>query len=132
MYDNDKMFALSVLDPVLDDARDSGMMAEAYIVSQTLVRYLESRYGDKATAHLIRSFAGGATTEEALQSLTGQPLTALDVDFRNWGRSERRLFENPPGPTYELTAEDQIQRAEPETRGKLGGGTLRPLPIKKP
>lgn len=128
MYEDNKLLALTVLDSVLDDAQDSGMMGEAYIVSQTLIRYLESKYGENATSKLIQSFASGATTEEAMQALTGQDLSAIDVDFRSWGRAEKRVFENPPGPTYQLTGEDMIQRAEPETiPSRLKGGTLHPF-----
>ncbi|HKB79461.1 MAG TPA: hypothetical protein VKH35_07085, partial [Thermoanaerobaculia bacterium] len=133
MYDDDKLLALSVLDPVLENAHDPGMVGEAYIVSQTLIRYLESKYGAGTTAKLIQSFAAGATTEEAMQSLTGESLTSLDIDFRTWGRSEKRVFENPPGPVYQIGA-DEGQKAEPvQVRPRLGGGTLHPYPpVKKP
>jgi tetratricopeptide (TPR) repeat protein len=123
-YDDSKLFAISVLDPVLTHAQDPGMIADAYIVSQTFIRYIESVYGDRGIKQLLASFAAGATTDDALQSLTGTPTATVDANFRNWGRSERRVFQNPPPILYELSGQ-QLMKVIEETPRRLQGGTLR-------
>ncbi|HXH40142.1 MAG TPA: hypothetical protein VNN08_16050 [Thermoanaerobaculia bacterium] len=125
MYDDKKLFALSVLDPILTQARDGGMIVDAYIVSETFIRYLESTYGDRAIKQLLAAFATGATTDEALQQLTGTTAAAVDTNFRKWGRSESRVFQNPPPILYQLAGENLVQVAEPaEPPKRLQGGAL--------
>jgi len=124
-YDDSKLFAISVLDPVLTHAQDPGMIADAYIVSQTFIRYLQSVYGDRGIKQLLASFAAGATTDEALQSLTGTPTATVDANFRQWGRSERRVFQNPPPILYELSGQQLMKKVINEAPRRLQGGTFR-------
>lgn len=141
-YDDSKFFALAVLDPVLTDAHDDGMVQAAYMVSQTFIRYLESRYGADAPKKLIASFANGATTDEAIRALTGKPAVDVDAEFRIWGHAEKRFFENPAPIIYKMTMEEQLGRTAviptatptpaptPAPRQTLRGGTLHPMNVR--
>ncbi|MGH9418684.1 MAG: peptidase MA family metallohydrolase, partial [Thermoanaerobaculia bacterium] len=126
MYDDSKLFAISVLDPILTRAQDGGMIGGAYVVSQTFIRYLQSTYGDRAIKQMLASFAAGATSDEALQQLSGTTSATVDANFRKWGRSESRVFQNPAPILYELSGDKLIQLSEPaEPPKRLQGGSLR-------
>lgn len=127
MYEDDKLLAVSVLDAVLTTSRDSDMVGAAYIVSQTFVRYLEQRVGEAGMRALIAKFAAGATTAEAIEAVCGAPLADVDAAFRTWGRTEKRVFENPPPVRYDqglVGAEEQPQKRQ---RGSMGKGTFYPF-----
>lgn len=128
MYEDNRFFAVNLLDTIIGDAHDDGMIVAGYALSQTFIRYLEAKYGANATVQLIRSFAAGATSDEALRNLSSQSVAKLDADFRTWGRAEKRVFENSDSVVYTLSVEDTIQRAQPELpKKKLEGGTLHPF-----
>ncbi len=125
MYDDNKLFALSVLDPIITQAQDGGMIEAAYIVSQTFIRYLEATYGDRAFKQLLAAFAAGSNTDEALQALTGTSSAVVDANFHKWGRAEKRVFQSPPPILYELSGQSLIQLTVPaEPPRVLKGGTL--------
>jgi hypothetical protein len=124
MYDDDKLLAVSVLDAVLGTSRDGDMIGEAYIVSETFVRYLQESVGPAGMQALIASFAQGSTTEEAIAAVSHKPLAELDAAFRLWGKSEKRVFENPSPVRYDNVLEGTPE--QPRLRGILGTGTLYP------
>ena len=96
MYTDDKLLALSLLDAVLRGSPDPEMIEQAYIESQTTIRYVEARYGASGVTKLIAAFRDGATTEDAIQQLSGGSVAKFDSDMRTWGRSASHVFENPP------------------------------------
>jgi tetratricopeptide (TPR) repeat protein len=143
MYDDAKLLAVSVIDPVLTTSRDRDMVGAAYVLSETLVRFVDERYGTAGIAKILQAFRGGATPEEAIHALTGTTVADFDAAFRQWGRSEKRVFENQITVRYDMPAPDDMKMRPDHigtptemtsTRGKLGGGTLypRPVPGKKP
>ena len=103
MYDDNHLIAMSLLDPVLRTSSDPDVISEGYIESQTVIRYVEAVYGEAGIRKMLESFRTGATTEEAIQQLTGKSLTEFDTNLRTWGRSGARVFENPEPVHYEAT-----------------------------
>ena len=101
MYDDSRLLAASLLDPVLATSSDSDVIAEAYIESQTVIRYIEATYGETGVKMLLESFRNGATNEEAIGHLTGHSLAQFDTNLRTWGRSGSRVFENPEPIHYD-------------------------------
>jgi tetratricopeptide (TPR) repeat protein len=99
MYEDDRLIAVSLIDAVLSGSPDPGMITEGYIESQTLIRYLEASKGEKSVPAMIAAFRAGATTEEAIQQVTGLSMADFDLKLREWGRSRSGVFENPP-PIY--------------------------------
>lgn len=101
MYDDDKLLALSLIDAVIGGSPDPSMISQGYSQSQTLIRYIEAAHGQKGIQALINSFRGGATTEEALQALSGKTLPEFEHALRTWGRSGGRTFESPTLVRYD-------------------------------
>ncbi|HEX7152083.1 MAG TPA: hypothetical protein VF618_11405 [Thermoanaerobaculia bacterium] len=123
MYTDDRLLAVSLLDAVLTGSPDPEMITEAYVLSQTLLRYVEAKYGAAGIAKMLASFRAGATTEEAIRQLSGQSMGEFDQAMRTWGRSATsRVFENPPPLRYDLASETGL--APSEQRGPLRGGNL--------
>src|ERR1043165_1572397 len=96
MYTDDKLLAVSLLDAVLEGSPDPEMIQQAYIESQTTIRYIEAKYGPAGLSRVIAAFRDGATTEIAVQQLTGGSLAKFDNDMRVWGRTASHVFDNPP------------------------------------
>jgi hypothetical protein len=94
MYTDDRLLAVSLLDAVLRGSPDPGMISEAYIESQTIIRYIEAKYGRAGVTKMLDAFRDGATTEEAIQRLTGNPVAQFDTDLRAWGRNGTKVFED--------------------------------------
>jgi hypothetical protein len=94
MYDDDRLLSLSLLDAVLHGSPDPEMIGESYVVSQTIVRYIEATYGTRGIATMIIAFRDGATTEEAIKRLSGQSVAEFDTRLRAWGRGSTKVFEN--------------------------------------
>jgi tetratricopeptide (TPR) repeat protein len=94
MYDDDRLLSISLLDAVLRGSPDPEMVSESYIVSQTIIRYIETTYGTKGIATMIAAFRDGATTEEAIKRLSGQSVADFDTRLRAWGRANTKVFEN--------------------------------------
>ena len=126
MYEEDKLLAVSVLDAVLASSRDGDMVGEAYIVSQTFVRYVEDDLGESGVRSLIAKFGEGATTEEAIEAVSGRSLADFDASFRTWGKSANRMFENPAPVRYDEGLVGAPQQPARMKRESLGKGVLYP------
>jgi tetratricopeptide (TPR) repeat protein len=109
MYDDERLLSVSLLDAVLRGSPDPEMIGEAYIVSQTIIRYVEAVYGRQGIAKLIAAFRDGATTEEAIQRLSGESVAEFDTRLRAWGRAGLKIFENQELVSY-------MQREEGDLR----------------
>lgn len=101
MYDDHKLLAVSLLDSVMEGSPDPEMITEAYIESQTVIRYIEAKYGMAGIHRMLGAFAGGATSEDAIRSLSGSPVETFDANLRAWGRSSSGVFENPEPIHYD-------------------------------
>lgn len=109
MYDDDRLIAIALLDSVLGGSVDPDMIGEAYIESQTLVRYLEAAHGRTGLQKLVAAFRAGANEEEAIGQLSGKSVAELDIAFRNWGRSTKTVFENPRPVDYTSSRDESIR-----------------------
>jgi len=101
MYTDEKLLALSLLDSVMRGSPDPEMISQAYVESQTTIRYIEARYGQAGLARIIAAFRDGATTEDAIQQLSGGTVAKFDADMRAWGRGAAHVFDNPPIIDYQ-------------------------------
>jgi len=126
MYEDDKLLAVSVLDAVLETSRDGDMVGEAYVVSQTFVRFFEENLGESGVRSLIAKFSAGATTEEAIAAVSGKSLADYDASFRAWGKMPHRMFENPAPVRYDEALVGVPQEPARTKRQTLGKGVLYP------
>ncbi len=85
---------LPLLDAVMENAIDPYATEQGYKVAQTFIRFLETRFGPRALATLMAEFAKGRNTDDALKTLTGKSLDALNHDFRQWGFANNGHFRN--------------------------------------
>jgi hypothetical protein len=109
MYDDQKLLAVSLLDATLRGSRDPDMITEAYIVSQTVIRFIEAKYGERGLLTMIASFREGGTTEDAIRAMTGRGIGDFDREFRAWGRAEQRVFENGEIIRYDTDDHGSLQ-----------------------
>jgi hypothetical protein len=101
----DRQFvALSVLDATLGESLNPNAVADAYTVASTLIRFIEDRYGRAAIGNLINAFREGKETNEALFAALGvRDLSALDVEFRQWGMTHNEAFvDKTPWPYWQF------------------------------
>lgn len=132
MYDDDKLFAVSVLDPILRSSRDGDMIGAAYIVSQTLIRFIEDRYGQAGIRKLLAAYASGETPVNAIATVAGRDVGTFNTAFREWGKAEQRVFANRIAVRYDESGPDTMNlptlgtgNKQPQRqRGKMGGGTF--------
>src|SRR5260221_64302 len=108
MYNDSKLLSVSVLDAVLHGSPDPEMIGEAYIVAQTVIRYIEATYGQAGLAKMIAAYREGATTDEAIQRLSGVSVAEFDTRLRAWGRTGTKVFENKEFVSYEHEQPDDI------------------------
>lgn len=132
MYDDTKLLAVPVLEPVLTTSRDGDMVGAAYIVSQTLIRFIEQRYGADALQKFMAQYAANATTDEAIRAVTGATTADFDAAFRAWGRAEKRVFQSTIAVRYDQHQTTDMSvptaHAAPRPRGNMGAGTFYPQP----
>ena len=100
---------VTLLDAVMEKNSDP----QAYVVAQTFIRFLEDRYGPTAIATLASEFAKGTNSDDALTTLTGKSLEALNADFRQWGFHHNGEFVNdepwPYGDLYSPGIDPRIR-----------------------
>jgi hypothetical protein len=109
MYEDNKLLSVSVLDAVLHGSPDPEMIGEAYIVAQTIIRYIEATYGQAGLAKMIAAYREGATTDEAIQRLSGLSVAEFDTRLRVWGRAGTKVFENKEFVNYQTKGVDDIK-----------------------
>ncbi len=113
MYDDSRLLSVSVLDAVLHGSPDPEMVGEAYVVSQTIIRYIEATYGSAGLAKMIAAYHDGATTDEAIQRLSGLSVAEFDTHLRAWGRTGNKVFENKEMVSYERSGKDAVKWSRP-------------------
>jgi len=109
MYEDDRLIAVSLLDTVLRDSVDGDLISEAYIESQTLVRYIEAAHGRNGLQKLINNIRDGASADEAIAQLSGKSTPEFDIAFRQWGRAAKTVFENPRPIDYTSNKDESIR-----------------------
>jgi len=81
-----------LIDATLMSTLDPVKSVDAYTHAQTVMRFLESRYGRGVLSKVIAAYREGASTDEALQRATGRQSEELDREFREWGSAHRDPF----------------------------------------
>ncbi|HKO01850.1 MAG TPA: hypothetical protein VJ032_09170, partial [Thermoanaerobaculia bacterium] len=105
MYEDNRLLSISLIDDIVTGSPDPDMIGEAYIESQTIIRFVEATYGAAGVGKLIAAFHDGATTDEAIAKLAGTSVADFDTKLRAWGRNGRKVFEND-----DITRYDEIER----------------------
>lgn len=105
MYEDNRLLSISLIDDIVTGSPDPEMIGEAYIESQTIIRFVEATYGPAGVTKLLTAFHDGATTDEAIAKLAGTSVADFDAKLRVWGRNGRTTFEND-----EITRYDEVQR----------------------
>jgi tetratricopeptide (TPR) repeat protein len=120
MYEDDKLLSIALLDAVLQGSPDPGMIQEAYIESQTVIRFIEATYGPSGIPKMLEAFHDGATTAEAFQRLSGLTTAAFDTQLRTWGRGKATVFENPPPVRYDSDPNNSLHWVKPKQKSVSG------------
>lgn len=98
------LVAMALLDAMLQGSADPADISSAYIESQTVMRYLEDRFGAQSINKMIDAYRRGQTNDDAIRAVTGKSIGDADRDFRNWGATHYRPFEGvaepPPRPAF--------------------------------
>ncbi|MGZ8832401.1 MAG: peptidase MA family metallohydrolase [Thermoanaerobaculia bacterium] len=113
-YDKNKVFAMTLLDPILTDAGEPAMMSQAYLQSQTTLKYIHMKYGQRGVTAMISAFHDGATTEAAIKKLSGQELPDFDKQLRVWASTAVQVFENGAPVRYDLAPDEGIRWSKPK------------------
>lgn len=130
-----RALALPALEPILDGFAEPQLVELAYAEAAWAVAYVEQRFGVAGIRGLVRSFAGGATTAEAIERLAGSDLATFDRAFRDWAaerapasrRLEARRFDRELDRPFD--PESEAARAERRATRDLalpGPSALRP------
>jgi tetratricopeptide (TPR) repeat protein len=114
MYDDDRLLSVALLDAVITGSPDPEMIGEAYIESQSIIRYLEAAYGPQSVGKMLAAFRAGADTSGALRAAAGLDVAAFDMKLRAWGRNGAKVFDNPPPIHYEQ--EQPYRKVVPQSR----------------
>lgn len=114
MYDPEQLLAFRLLDDFVTYSPDPAVIAQSYLVSHALIRYIEGRWGQAGLTRLLDAFAAGSTTEEAIELLSGGSLPAFDRAFAEWGLSRREVFENTDLVSYERNEVEMGIRRRPK------------------
>jgi tetratricopeptide (TPR) repeat protein len=100
-YQKERLYALPLLDGVFKGGRDLEMIESAYVISQTIVRFVESSCGNDPLARMMAAFREGHSSEEALQRVCGKEIRAFGDSLAQWAGSQPSFFLNPPPMRYE-------------------------------
>lgn len=115
MYDDEHIYAVPLIEPILTSAPDILVVTQSYILSQTVIRFVEERYGVAGLHRFVSAFREGATTEEAIATVTGGSAVQFDRELRHWGfvGARNAVFENPEPVRYDLWEDDAERRSRP-------------------
>lgn len=80
--------SLRSIEEVLRSRPAPELVEAAYVEAEWLLAYLERRHGKRSISRLMEAFRDGASTDEALERVTGLSVPDLDRKFREWALSE--------------------------------------------
>ncbi len=81
---NGRALSMPALEPILDGFSEPQLVELAYAEAAWVVAYVEHRFGVAGVRRLVRAFAAGSTTAEAIAALGGGELATFDRAFRDW------------------------------------------------
>jgi tetratricopeptide (TPR) repeat protein len=79
-----RTLSFPALEPILRGFAEPQLVELAYSESAWVVAFLESRGGRETLRRLVAAYAGGASTESAIQAVVGMDLPTFDRAFRDW------------------------------------------------
>jgi tetratricopeptide (TPR) repeat protein len=82
-YQSDRLYALPLLDGVFKGGRDYEMIESAYVISQTIIRFIESSCGTEPLARMIAAFREGHSSEAALHKVCGKNSARSETRWHN-------------------------------------------------
>ncbi len=80
----DRMLSLSVVETALNGFVEPQFVEISYSLAVWFLHFIETEFGRPAIADLMRAFAGGANTDEAMVAALGITTAQFDSRFRNW------------------------------------------------
>lgn len=78
-----RLLPIALLDPFLENALDESAVEDGYKCAHLFITFLEQRYGAGAIVALLREFANGKSSEEALMNATGKSAGELHAELRD-------------------------------------------------
>ncbi|MBP9824851.1 MAG: hypothetical protein KBF21_11565 [Thermoanaerobaculia bacterium] len=79
-----RTLSFPALEPILRGFAEPQLVELAYSESAWVVAFIESRGGRETLRRLVAAYAGGASTESAIQAVLGMDLPSFDRAFRDW------------------------------------------------
>lgn len=116
----DRMLSLSVVETVLNGFVEPQFVEISYSLAAWCMHFIEAEFGRSTIPGLMRAFAAGLDTEEALISVLGVTTAELDSRFRDWA-----IWEAPAAWTAVLRRYD----TEAAVAELLGAGGPRPTRV---
>jgi hypothetical protein len=101
-----RLIAFANLEPIFEGFSDDQLVELAYGEAAWAINFIESRWGIAGIQRLTRAFAGGATTEEALEQ-------AFGMTPASFGDAAWRWAATAAPPKRELTVQHYDQRFDP-------------------
>jgi hypothetical protein len=93
-YGDHRLLSVALLDDVANNSPDPELIGSAYSIGESTLRFIEAKWGRAGIQRLVRAFAEGRTTEEAVMGAFGISVAELDRLARAWGVAQPPLFTN--------------------------------------
>jgi hypothetical protein len=84
LHEKDRVIAFPLIEPILDGFAEPQLVDLAYSEAAWVVHYMESVHGVRSLHEMVRAFARGLTTEQALQEVLGMSVAELDRAVWAW------------------------------------------------
>jgi hypothetical protein len=91
-YRDERFVSVAMLDAVANESPDPEMVGSAYEIGESTLRFVQAKWGMTGLQRLVREFAAGRRTEEAIPNAFGVPVSELDRLARAWGATQPPLF----------------------------------------
>lgn len=112
-----RALSFPTLEPILSGFAEPQLVDLGYSEAAWTVHFLEARHGMKSIHGLLKAFAEGKTTDQAIQEVTGLTPAYLDQALWRWGTTEAPQARNLEVRRYDEAYASKLIREE----GRAGG-----------
>jgi hypothetical protein len=112
-----RALSFPTLDPILSGFAEPQLVDLGYSEAAWTIHFLEARYGVKAIHGMLKAFADGKTTDQAVQQVSGLTPADLDRALWTWGTTEAPQARNLEVRRYDLAYASKLIREEGRTGG---------------
>jgi hypothetical protein len=119
-----RALSFPLVDPILSGFAEERFVGLAYEEAAWTVAFLEARFGEEGIRRLIKAFAAGKTTEQALKEVCGLTPAELDRAFWAWGTTgQKPTVRRLETRRYDVEAAAKEQKAQEDSIPTLSVNT---------